>query len=641
MANLSFPALAQRRADSSSARTSPLFIWPPLGPFLLAVALSIVVLGAVYRLPISRVEDVEAWAGFGEGLHAIENNASLSYVHTNGDGRVRLPETGTGTFVIRLSLAGPGGVETTQAHLTIDDDTLDIGTLKQLRVYHVLARSNERGDIGLRFQSPTLQLAGDPRELGVLIDWIGLHSLSAGMLPLPLLGATLLFLMCGIFAFARLDIGLRPQYTLILLLALVLGLVPLLSRGQVGLTPWWLGLSLSTLVATTLAISEQRSFWPSFPGVAATFALWKVALWICAGIGQWWSDVVYRHGRGIAYNLERTDFGREQIVWRTLASSWMQWDSLHYQAIATTGYTFTGEIWPNIAFFPLYPLLMRAISPLIAGNTTIAALLISNLALLIALLLIFDLVARDFDRITAYRSILLLLCFPTAFYLAAGYTESLALMLAVAAVWAMRHQRWWLAGVAGFLLALTRVPGVMIAPVLACTYLQHQRWNWRALLRPQALAILLPALGLASFMAYQWQAFGTPFASLLAQQNWNNGMAPPWIIPQKILRALDISPEWEMATLQLAVWASFIVLAAAALWRLPLAYGLTTLLLLLPPFLANQRGSLIRHVLIGFPIFVVLALLAKQSWQHWLLYCLMLPLLAIFTLLFVNSFGLA
>jgi hypothetical protein len=161
------------------------------------------------------------------------------------------------------------------------------------------------------------------------------------------------------------------------------------------------------------------------------------------------------------------------------------------------------------------------------------------------------------------------------------------------------------------------------------------------MLRPRFLAVFLPPLGLASFMLYQWLSFDTPFAFLIAQQNWNNGMAPPWIIPEKIFRALRVSPEWEMAIVQLAVWVSFIGLAAIALWRLPFVYGLTTLFLLLPAFLANQRGSLIRHVLIGFPIFVVLALATGRPWRRWLLYCLMLPLLAILTLLFVNGFGLA
>ena len=96
-----------------------------------------------------------------------------------------------------------------------------------------------------------------------------------------------------------------------------------------------------------------------------------------------------------------------------------------------------------------------------------------------------------------------------------------------------------------------------------------------------------------------------------------------------------------MAVVQLSIWASFIGLTLLALRRLPLPYGLTALLLLLPAYLANQRGSLPRYVLIGFPAFVVLAIVAQRLWLRWLIISTMLPLLVILTLLFVNKFWVA
>src|SRR3712207_7904720 len=45
--------------------------------------------------------------------------------------------------------------------------------------------------------------------------------------------------------------------------------------------------------------------------------------------------------------------------------------------------------------------------------------------------------------------------------------------------WALRRQRWWLAGIAGFLLALTRLPGVLTAPIILLMYLDHERWRWQ------------------------------------------------------------------------------------------------------------------------------------------------------------------
>ena len=633
---LSFPA---RAAGGYSGQTR--LAWPFLGPLLLAFGISTVLIGAIYARPFRRMQDVGMWAGLGSGLHEVEKAQGFSYVHTDGDGRVQLPEAGTGSLVVRVRLGGPGGITKTQAHLGTGGAALDLGAVEQIRVYHLVAPASAQGNVDLRIESPSLMLPDDPRPLGVLIDWIEVQSLEGRAPPLPLLGATVLFLALLAWAWSRIDTGARWLAAVLLPSAVVLGCAPLLYRGQVALAPWWLGLGLSAAGGMALAHAGRAPFPASPRGVVATFVAWRMALWLIAGLGLWWSDVVYRHGRGIASSFGKTIIGHEALLQRILGSAWMRWDSEHYQAIATTGYTFEGVPWPNIAFFPLYPIMIRLGTPLVGGSITIAALLISNLALMAALLLLYDLVARDFDQVVAYRSVLVLLLFPTSFYLVAGYTESLALALAVAAVWAMRRERWWLAGAAGFLLALTRVPGVLIAPVLACAYLQHHGWKWKMIFRPQFLAVFLPPLGLASFMLYQWLHFGTPFAFLIAQQSWNNGMAVPWVIPQKILRAARSSAEWEMAVIQLAVWLSFIGLAIIGLRRLPLTYGLTALLLLLPAFLANQRGSLIRHVLIGFPMFVVLALTARQLWVRWLVFSLMLPLLVVFTLMFVNGFGLA
>jgi hypothetical protein len=431
-------------------------------------------------------------------------------------------------------------------HVTIDTEALDLGTVSALRFYHLLTPASDRGDVDIHIQSPTIQLPGDPRQLGVLLDGILLQSLGRGTPPTSLLAASMLCLTLLTFVFAMVGIRRRLLLILLMTIAVLLGLAPLAYRGHVALTPWWLGLSLSAVVGLGLALADHVAFLCSLPGIVVTVAVWRVVLWLIGGTALWWSGLVNRYGRGLA------DFGtvashHDVVISRILTDVWMQWDSLHYWEIATSGYTFDGVAWPTIAFFPLYPLLIRLLLSFAAGNATIAALGISNLALLGAVLLMYDVLAHEVGRVAAYRSVLLLLIFPTSFYLGAGYAEALALLLTAASVWALRRKRWWLAGAAGFLLALTRVPGVMVAPALACAYLQFHDWKWRSLFRLPFLAVLLPPLGLASFMVYQWSSFGTPFAFLLAQQSWDNGMAAPWVMPGKLLQAVRSPPRWELA----------------------------------------------------------------------------------------------
>src|SRR4051794_39978316 len=80
---------------------------------------------------------------------------------------------------------------------------------------------------------------------------------------------------------------------------------------------------------------------------------------------------------------------------------WAQWDAQHYVNIAVRGYDAPTAPASNIAFFPLYPLLIRlvlvAIGRVDPQTGAFVGLVISNLALFMALLYMSALVARDFS----------------------------------------------------------------------------------------------------------------------------------------------------------------------------------------------------------------------------------------------------
>ena len=155
------------------------------------------------------------------------------------------------------------------------------------------------------------------------------------------------------------------------------------------------------------------------------------------------------------------------------------------------------------------------------------------------------------------------------------------------------------------------------------------------------LAAALPPLGLAAFMLYQWQTFGTPTAFLQAQVAWENQMSAPWVLPVAIVEMIASGRAWPIVVFQGLFYLGFITLAVVALWRLPLAYGLTTALLLIPPFLSNWVWSVSRHVLIGIGAYIVLAQFAERLRVRWVLLVCMLPLLVLATLLFVNGWWIA
>ena len=636
----------------------------PFKPLWIVIVCALGLLVAAYAFPLNVVEDIGAQTTRVAGLYAPERNADFSYAYTRSVASLRIPGTGSGLFITRLRMAGLNGHIPVVAGVRMAGQHVALGIASQPRVYQLLFPAMV-GDLQLHVTSTTRRVEGDPRLLGLLLDWIQVGSLGPSAPPIALLLGIPFVLAALMLSIHPLNISPKRQYVLLLLYGATLGVVAGLSRGKAPLALYWLSgggivaaaavhlvrfvpsaVRTGTRAAATVAARLRQREWTRLAValrlVVPFFILWRVGLWLVGALGAWYSNLVYPFAKLLTTDgaiINRTELVNE-FSWRIFFANWMQWDSHHYQSIALNGYVFFNQHWPNIAFFPLYPLLIRFFYPLVGKHTEVAALLVSNLAWLAALLLMYDLLTRDFDRAIAIRTIVFLLVFPTSFYFGAGYSESVALVFTVAAVWAMRRRYWWLAGAAGGLLALTRVPGVFIAPVLALTYFQHHQWRWRAI-RADLLAVFLPPLGLASFMFYQWLRFDTPFAFMIAQRDWDNQLSLPWVMPNMLIARLQTSFDWPITLFQIVVWVAFVGLTLVAVFRLPLAYSLTAVLLIVPPYLSSWFRSLPRHVLIVFPCFVALALLMDQTWLRRALIGAMVILLIIATVLYVNGFWVA
>ncbi|HEU4355830.1 MAG TPA: mannosyltransferase family protein [Actinomycetota bacterium] len=210
--------------------------------------------------------------------------------------------------------------------------------------------------------------------------------------------------------------------------------------------------------------------------------------------------------------------------WHNLFTSWERFDALWYLRIADRGYR-VGD--GSAAFFPLYPLLTRVVSVPFGGHPLAAALLVSNAALLGALTLLYDLTRSEISDAVARTTVVLVCVFPTSFFLFAPYTESLFLLMAVAALWAARRDRWWLAGVAGFGAALTRNVGIVLAVALVAEAIQRRVDGDRGALGALGAAAVSGAGTLAYLVFWQLRADDW-LAPIHQQANWERVFSWPW-----------------------------------------------------------------------------------------------------------------
>jgi len=304
---------------------------------------------------------------------------------------------------------------------------------------------------------------------------------------------------------------------------------------------------------------------------------------------------------------------------------WHQWDTVWYVIIADWGYRYDAR---SVAFFPLYPLLVRGANPVLPGGTFEAALLLSALACLAALIVVHRLAADLTDPDTARRTVFYLLAFPTGFYLVAAYNESLFLALAAGSFYCMRRGRWWWAGGLAALAGATRMVGVLLAVAFAYEYLRQRGFSPRRVWWDAAAIGLIP-LGLLGYAWYCARAFGDPLAFLAAQQNWyRTGYQPPWTTVWEVGRLIADSPALfgpdtmrNVINLTTAVAVlALLVLALVGPWRIgpESAYLVifSALIILLP--LVNPirhfypLSSMWRFALECLPVFLVLARLGGR-----------------------------
>ncbi|MCT9078957.1 glycosyltransferase family 39 protein [Streptomyces fulvoviolaceus] len=144
------------------------------------------------------------------------------------------------------------------------------------------------------------------------------------------------------------------------------------------------------------------------------------------------------------------------------------WDSRWYLGIAAHGYTRTLHLEPDVvfsdlAFFPLYPALIRAVTTLTPLSGSAAGLLVSWTAAAVAACGIYALAARLHGRAVATALVLLWALLPHSVVLSMAYTEPVLTAFAAWSLYAVLTGRWLWAGTLAALAGLARPNGFAVA----------------------------------------------------------------------------------------------------------------------------------------------------------------------------------
>jgi Gpi18-like mannosyltransferase len=193
------------------------------------------------------------------------------------------------------------------------------------------------------------------------------------------------------------------------------------------------------------------------------------------------------------------------------------WDSEHYHSIVTAGYKFVEENssnhYYNLAFFPLFPLIIRALMG-VGLSFHVAGVLVNNAAFLAALYFLYLWIKQHNGLRAAQWATTVIAWCPMSMFCAVIYTEGLYLFLSTAALRAFDQKQYGWTALWGAMATATRPTGMALIPSLAIA-------AWKESRPPIAyIAAFSTAAGVLLFSLYSAIYFHHPLAFIHAQKAW-------------------------------------------------------------------------------------------------------------------------
>ncbi|WP_235484949.1 hypothetical protein [Streptomyces roseoverticillatus] len=291
----------------------------------------------------------------------------------------------------------------------------------------------------------------------------------------------------------------------------------------------------------------------------------------------------------------------------------LAWDGNLYVSIAEHGYphgyshaadgSLTGN---NLAFFPLFPMLIRAVHAVSGLGWGTSGIVAAHLALIAALIAVHRLLAALHGTRTALIAIVLLAgAQPMSLSFLMSYSESLFLAVAAGTLLAAHRKAWLTAGTLALLTGLTRPAAAAVVAALAVAAGLHLLRERRLSPRPLA-AVALGCLGTPLYLWWVGQRVGDFGAWFRIQEagwgtHWDNGAAFLDFLGETLRRG-DGWVSVSTAVLLLALLCATVLTWHRGTWPPLLVYGTGIVILTLAQ--SNYSHSKLR-LLIPAVLFLV------------------------------------
>lgn len=337
---------------------------------------------------------------------------------------------------------------------------------------------------------------------------------------------------------------------------------------------------------------------------------------------------------------------------------WVRMDGGWYVGIAESGYSYVPGQQSSVAFFPGYPLTVRAVGRSI-GNVPLGGVLVTIVCGLTALVLFWRWCLARMTRPASIAALAALAVYPYAWYLyGAVYGDALFLVAVLGAFALLERDQPVLAGVVGAAATATRFVGIALVVGLVVGVLERRgafdgptRWQLPRQvdlrrLRPADAGVLLSLAGLLGWVVWLWRRFDDPLLFSSVQDTWGQPASlRTWFkldFASQLLRGSDRVYAYGLL-LQGLLALVVVLLLPGVLRRFGLRYAAYTAVLVVIPLVGSQDFQGVgRYLIAAFPAFGVLGCwLAERPARARLVLPISGALLLLGTALFAHGLYLA
>lgn len=311
---------------------------------------------------------------------------------------------------------------------------------------------------------------------------------------------------------------------------------------------------------------------------------------------------------------------------------WCRFDCSWYVDIADRGYYYVPGQQSSVAFFPGYPMVVRAVDSVI-GSAVVSTVLVTWTAGLVAAVLFALWASGRVEARVAGWAVAAFLAYPYGWFLfGAGYGDALFVALVLGAFLLVERDHPVLAGLVGALAGVTRPIGVAVIAGLVLVTLERRgglprrtetggilarlgvparvdlgRFRWRD------AGVLLAVLGPVAWSAWLADRFGDGFAYVTVQQAWDQTEGPhTWFkigFGGQLLGWAD--PGYVIGLIIQAALTLAVLLAVPAIARRisPAYAGYTAIVVVLAALGTKDFQGMGRYLLAAFPLFALVGVL--------------------------------